>query len=791
MQVSRLVFASMSAAAMVLGLAWTVSAQDGPDQQTNPLAGESRAVNRGRNLFEDRCQACHGAQATGGRAPALNTGEFRNGSSDSALYRFIRTGGNGMPSFSNLSPNETWQAISYLRSLSPTPISSAYDGPGGPANGERIFLSDCVACHQINAEGGIVAPDLTDAARFDAATLRAKILNPSISTRPRGGGPSHLHVTTKDGREYRGTQRAEDSFALEMTEIANQHRGFLKSELDSYETVPESLMPAYYAERLTDDEINDLVAFLKLQTGRDFAKTIQAEIPGGPSFARLANSEAEPRNWLNYWGSLEGTHYSSLDDINTDNVGLLQAKWARQIPGTSALESTPLVFDGIMYTSGQPGEVLALDARTGLRIWRYFREQPVRNPNEINPFNRGVAILGNRLFFGTLDAALVALDARTGKKLWEHQVADTMQGYNLTSAPLVVGDKIVTGVAGGEFGARGFVEAYDPVTGEPLWRTYTVPVEDEPGNETWKGDSWKHGGAPTWLTGSYDPELNLIYWATGNPGPDWDWKVREGDNLYSCSVLALDADTGEMRWYYQFTPNDSHDWDSTEDMVLVDREWHGEPRKLLLHADRNGFFYVLDRETGEMLQATPFVRQNWNQGFEDNGRPIVDPAAAASEEGAFVLPSVIGGTNFQAPSYSERTEWLYVEVIDFGQNYVLAPEKYEEGAQYLGGAAQSIPEEPPLGAIEAIDPETGEIMWKFPLAQMSFRAGVLATGGNVVFAGTAEGNMIALDATSGDLLWRFQTGAPIFASPMSYEAGGQQFVALSAGNVLYSFGLPE
>lgn len=292
------------------------------------------------------------------------------------------------------------------------------------------------------------------------------------------------------------------------------------------------------------------------------------------------------------------------------------------------------------------------------------------------------------------------------------------------------------------------------------------------------------------MTGSFDPELNLIYWSVGNPGPDWDWQIREGDNLYSCSVLALDADTGEMRWYYQFTPNDSHDWDSTEDMVLVDREWHGEMRKLLLHGDRNGFFYVLDRETGEFLQATEFVQQNWNLGFEADGTPIVDPASLASEEGSLVYPSVIGGTNFQAPSYSPETGLYYLQAIDFGQRYVLAPEEYMEGVQYRGGGAQGIGE-PADGAIKAIDPEDGTIVWEFPLVRMSFTAGVLATGGNVVFAGTSEGNMIAFDAESGEELWRFQTGSSISASPMSYAVNDKQYVALSAGNVLYSFALPE
>jgi alcohol dehydrogenase (cytochrome c) len=365
-----------------------------------------------------------------------------------------------------------------------------------------------------------------------------------------------------------------------------------------------------------------------------------------------------------------------------------------------------------------------------------------------------------------------------------------MQGYSITSSPLALKDKIITGVAGGEFGIRGFIDAYDPQTGARLWRFYTIPEPGEPGSETWKGDSWQYGGGATWLTGSYDPELNTLYWTVGNPGPDWDWQVREGDNLYSCSVLALDPETGRLKWHYQFTPGDSHDWDSTEDVILVDREWHGQQRKLLLHADRNGMFYVLDRETGEFLQATPFVRQTWNDGFDQNGRPKVLAASKASPEGATVYPSVVGGTNFQAPSYSPQTGWYYVAALDFGQRHTLAPEMYQAGVQYRGGGAQGIGD-PVTGAIKALDPETGEVQWEFPVSRISFTAGVLSTAGGVVFAATAGGNLVALDAKSGEPLWRFLAGASISASPMSYAVDGKQFVAISAGTVLYSFALPD
>ncbi len=771
------------------------------DQARNPLAGIPASVAAGRQTFAQTCEVCHGQNAAGGRAPALAGRTFSHGSADSDLFQTIRVGiaGTQMPGFGALSSDEVWQLVSYIRSLNDgndgrtAAPATAEAVTGDAAAGEALFFgaAGCASCHQVNGRGGVVGPDLSNAGRLPADVLRRKLLDPQTSTTQggrggRGGPPGSLVAAMRDGRTIRGVRRAEDTFTLLLTDTQGTLRRIDKSEAASIDNAA-SLMPAVTRPAA---EVDNLVAYLKSLGGRDLTQTIKANIPGGLAYDRLANAAAEPRNWLTYWGDYQGRHYSPLDEITTDNVGGLQAKWAAQMPGDSILESTPIVVDGIMYTSGMPGEVRALDAKTGLQIWRYQRRQKVVNPNEINRFSRGVAVLGNRVFLGTLDAALVALDARTGQLLWETQVADTMQGYSLTSPPLALKDKIITGIAGGEFGIRGFVDAYDPQTGARLWRVYTIPEPGEPGSETWKGESWRYGGGATWLTGSYDPELDTLYWAVGNPGPDWDWQIREGDDLYSCSVLALDPSTGKLKWHYQFTPGDSHDWDSTEDMILVDREWRGQPRKLLLHADRNGMFYVLDRETGEFLQASAFVRQTWNDGFDDRGRPKVLDASRASREGSTVYPSVIGGTNFQAPSYSAATGWYYVAAIDFGQRYVLAPEMYEAGVQYRGGGAQGIGD-PATGAIKAIDPETGEVKWEFPVSRMSFTAGVLATAGNVVFAATAEGNLLALDARSGELLWRFQTGSSISASPMSYAVDGKQFVALSAGNVLYSFGLPE
>jgi PQQ-dependent dehydrogenase (methanol/ethanol family) len=563
-----------------------------------------------------------------------------------------------------------------------------------------------------------------------------------------------------------------------------------KAKLADVRYEDRSLMPADYASRLSETELRHLLAYLGTLRGRDLSKTAAAPIGGGLTYERLRHAANEPQNWLTYWGDYQGTHYSGLKDITTSNVRQLQSKWTLQLPGSSTIEATPLVVDGIMYTSGPPGTVVALDARTGRQIWRYQRAQKVRNPNEINPFNRGVAVLDNRVFFGTLDAALIALDARTGLPLWEVQMADTMQGYSITSPPLPIKDTIIAGIAGGEIGIRGFIDAYDAATGRRLWRFSTIPGPGEFGNETWKGDSWKSGCGATWLPGSYDPDLGLVYWAIGNPCPLYNGAVRAGDDLFTSSVVALDPATGLRKWHYQFSPHDTHDWDSNQDMMLVDRVFRGQPRKLLMHADRNGHFYVLDRAAGTFLAGTPFIRQTWNNGFDANGRPIVVSGSDASPEGSVVAPTIGGATNFQAPSYNPATGWVYLAYSESGQRYFSESQPFEPGKQYPGGRGASTGERGSAG-IKAIDPDDGKTMWEFKLSQGSLTSGVLATAGGLVFAASREGHLIALDARTGAFLWRVQTGAAIEASPISYAVDGKQFVAVSSGNVVYSFALPD
>jgi alcohol dehydrogenase (cytochrome c) len=766
---------------------------------TNPMAGNPDAVAAGRRLYDETCQACHGGEGRGDRGPALTTGTFPHGSEDGDVFRNIRNGiaGSGMPAFSILPADQIWQLVSYIRSLSRATAAPPYEAvSGNPAAGEAIFFGKaaCSACHQVNGRGGIVGPDLSAARKTAAQALRLKIVEPNTDTDPNGRGrrgPGVVVVKTDDGREMRGSRRTEDTYSLQMVDTSGKLLLLDKAHIIDERYEFKSLMPDDYAKRLTEAEIQDVVAYLKTLDERNLAKTIQVDIPGGLTYDRLRRSGAEPQNWLTYWGDYQGRHYSALKQINTSNVRQLQARWAAQLPGQSSLEATPLVVDGIMYTTGSPGTVVALDAKTGLQIWRYQRQQKVVNPYEINPFNRGVALLGNRVFFGTLDAALIALDARTGLPLWEVQIDDTLKGYSLTSAPLALKDRIVVGITGGEFGLPGYVDAYDPATGRRLWRFHTIPGPGEFGHDTWAGDSWKHGGAPAWLTGSYDPDLDVLYWTVGNPGPDSDAEIRKGDNLFSCSVVALDPNTGQRKWHYQFTPGDSHDWDATEDVLLVDRPFRGQHRKLLLQADRNGIFYVLDRISGKFLLGTPFVHQTWNAGFDENGRPRIVPGTDASLEGTVVYPSGGGGNNWRSPSYDPATGWMYLVFSDSGQRFVRAPAEYEVGKQYWSGRGTPVPGELATAGVMAIDPETGNVKWRYKIAQASLGSGVLATGGGLVFAATGDGNLIALNSRTGAPLWRFQSGARIGASPMSYSVDGQQFVAISAGSVLYSFALPQ
>ncbi|MDE0731497.1 MAG: PQQ-dependent dehydrogenase, methanol/ethanol family [Gammaproteobacteria bacterium] len=534
-----------------------------------------------------------------------------------------------------------------------------------------------------------------------------------------------------------------------------------------------------------------LVVFNPVFAAEDPFETVMTPAFSPITWERLLNAGDEPENWLMYSGTLDAQRYSQLDEINTSNVTEMELKWAYQIPVIDRAETVPLVVDGIMFITEAPSNLVAVDAQTGRQYWRYDHDLPEDLRICCGRNNRGVAILGETLFMSTLDAHLVAIDARTGNVLWDVEVAAYDSGYSKTAAPLIVKDKVVTGIAGGEFGIRGFIDAYNAETGELEWRTYTIPGEGEPGNDTWSGDSWKTGGSATWITGAYDPDLNMIYWGTGNPGPDWNGDVRLGDNLYSDSALALNGDTGELEWYFQFTPHDVHDWDAIQVPILADINYQGQERKVMMWANRNAFFYTIDRETGVFLEGKPFATQTWAQGLDANGRPVRVPGMEPTYEGIMVSPPITGGTNWYSPGYSQQTGLFYVTAFDGEQIFFKRDEDYEEGERFTGGGGRyDQPMDAFHSSIRAINPTTAEIEWEFPILPRS-SAGITSTAGGLLFTGSADGYFFALDAATGEELWHISLGRRVHAAPMTYSVEGKQFVTIASGNVVYTFGLKE
>jgi alcohol dehydrogenase (cytochrome c) len=527
-----------------------------------------------------------------------------------------------------------------------------------------------------------------------------------------------------------------------------------------------------------------------------------ASLPAQVSFDRILHAGQEPQNWLTYSGTVMSQRHSSLTQITPQNVKNLEMQWMYQARSLEKFEATPLVVDGIMYTVQAPNDVMALDAVTGRLFWMYsYTPAPEARPC-CGRVNRGLAILGDTLYMGTIDAHLLAIDAKNGKPLWNVPVAKPESGYALTHAPLVVKDKVIVGTAGGEFGIRGYIAAYDAKTGKEVWRFYTIPGPGEPGHETWQNDAWKTGGGSVWVTGSYDPELNLTYWGIGNPGPDWNGDPRPGDNLYTDSVVALDADTGKLKWYYQFSPHDEFDYDSVQVPVLADMEWQGRPRKVMMWANRNGLFYVLDRTTGQFLLGKPFVKVNWMDGFDEKGRPKRVTGKAPSAEGTQIFPGNQGGTNWYSPSYSARTGLFYIPSwVEYDSTYFKIPAEYKEGERYTGGAPRSTiggsnaPAAPltrleneGYGAVRAMDPKTGAMKWEFKMADVT-DAGILTTDSDLLFTGGRDGYFFALDARNGELLWRVSVGGRAQNGPMTYSVNGKQYVAFAAGNSLFSYAL--
>jgi alcohol dehydrogenase (cytochrome c) len=581
--------------------------------------------------------------------------------------------------------------------------------------------------------------------------------------------------------------------------------------------LPNSGMPA---NNLTDQETRSLISFLRsLKTSDDVVpERAKVALGGGRTLEGLVFNQSSQEmqlltddlrihllrkddgdyrevtsqaDWPTYHGQLSGNRYSELDQISKSNVARLTPNWIFSLVNTAPLEGTPIVVNGVMYMTSA-NECYALDAGSGRQIWHYQRPR-TRNlvGNAAGGINRGAAVAGDYLFMVTDNAHIIALNRSTGRLLWETEMADWHLNYNATSAPLAVGSLVISGTSGGDEGARGFVAAFDQATGKEVWRFWTVPKPGEPGSETWKGDDINHPSAATWLTGTYDPRLDTLYWPTGNPGADLSGDKRGGDNLYSSSILALDAKTGKLKWYFQYTPHNVWDWDAQQPPVLVDTAWDGEERHLLLHANRNGFFYVLDRTNGKLLLAKPFVKKlTWAREIDAGGRPVRNPGQEPTAEGNKVCPSLEGAANWFSTAFNPATGLYYVQTLEKCSIYTKAPLEWKAGAGYFGGSIESAPDGPPQKILRAINIATGNIAWELPqTGPANSWGGTLATRSGLVFFCEDSGALMAVDASTGKPLWKFQANQAWKASPMTYTFDGKQYIAVASGSSVISFAL--
>jgi PQQ-dependent dehydrogenase (methanol/ethanol family) len=731
------------------------------------------AAQTGEQHFTRLCAPCHGDGASGtDRGPALAGSRIIRARTDAEIHDAIHNGTqHGMPPFA-LPETQLQSLTRYVRSLNP--VEDEPQHKGDIAAGERFFFGagQCAACHTVRGRGKAGGPDLSNAGRLSSAELDQALSNPSARIAP---GWSTADVLLRDGARLHGFVRSQGSHDLQLQTADGRLHSLLDTEYSQVSIAKTSSMPPLQAQPA---ERRDLLAYLRSLNG-----VAIGPLAGDPE--PIAPMQTAAGQWPTYYGNLSGNRHSELDRINLRNASKLSLQWSYAIP-YPLLETTPLVIDGVMYVTA-PNQVLALDARTGRQIWSYSRPRTpagVIAGDAALGANRGVAALGDRIFFITDNAHLIALHRLTGALLWDVYMPEEPQHYGGTSAPLVVGDLVITGVAGADNGIRGFIAAYKASTGKLAWRFWTVPRPGEPGFDTWKGNAFELGGGSTWLTGSYDPETKLLYWPTGNPYPDTDGGERGGDNLYTNCILALDAETGKLRWHFQFTPHDVHDWDATEPPVLVNARFHGRDRKLLLHADRNGFFYVLDRITGEFLLAQPFVKRlTWASGIGPGGRPQLLPGAEPTPQGTRTCPDVRGATNWYSPAFNPATGLFYVMTVENCSIYRQA----EKGAF----VRFTDPNDPGAKFLRALDIQTGKIVWEIPQigpTEANY-SGVLSTAGGLLFYGETGGGFAAVDAKSGRTLWHFESNAIWKASPITYTVKGKQYVAIAAGSNILSFAI--
>jgi len=745
-------------------------------------------LEEGRKVYAERCVGCHGADARGtDQAPGLAGSERLRRQSVRRLSDLIRNGvlGTGMPPF-DLPAGKLDALANFVHSLNGE--AAAIDVPGEQAAGERFFFGkgQCASCHMVSGRGEPIGPDLSNLGHTRTISeIQSALLQPDARITP---GYEQAIVRLRDGDTLRGFVRGRSNFDIRLQDFQGKFHLLQEGQIAAIQDDKGSMMPPVKANR---EELQNLMAYLSRLTG---VKPGVMDIPRPPrkeeiDFARIVNPR--PGDWLTYNGKLSANRYSELDQINTRNVERLEVKWIFSVPLWKqllpdnsyfienmkyfGLEVTPVVADGIMYITG-PHQALALDALTGRIIWQYSRPRTAGLVGDASlGTNKGVAVLGDKVFMVTDNAHLIALNRTTGQVVWEAVMPDDPQHYGSTVAPLIVKDMVIAGVSGGDWGIRGFLAAYKADTGERAWRLWTVPAKGEQGIETWKGLEPKDGGGPTWLTGSYDPGTDTLYWPTGNPFPDSNDRDRPGDNLFTNCILALNPDTGKLKWHYQFTPHDVHDWDATEPPVLVDTRFRGQDRKLLLFANRNGFFYVLDRISGAVLLAKPFInRLTWAGEVGRDGRPqLLQEAEMTCPEAA---------TNWNATAFSPVTR-LY---------YVMALEKCVVTLSAGSWKKEPPKEEPGVKVLRALDIESGKVVWEKPQigpAEGKRCAGVLASAGGLLFHGDPSGDFVAVDERDGKTLWHFPTNGENKASPMTFMVDGKQFIALAIGPNIICFGL--
>jgi len=747
-------------------------------------------IESGRKQFAALCAGCHGVDGGGGEY-GPNIIDMRRFGQRSArdVAEVIKSGieDSGMPAFP-LPDKDIDALVAFVHSLRAP--AAEHPAPGDAAAGESYFFGkgNCASCHMVKGRGGNLGPDLSNIGRQRRlAEIAQALRNPAANV---ATGYRVVSVRLRDGSTLRGLVKNESNYDLQLQTLDGGLRLLEREQIAEETRDPSPLMPP---AKGTDEELRDAVAYLsRLSTDNSAGAVLEgtANSDNGEAFAAIA--DPKPGAWPTYNGNLSGNRYSPLREINTENVAHLAPKWMFPIANSKRLEVTPVVVDGVMFVTAA-NEVYALDARSGRQIWHYAR--PLTKGvigDAASAINRGVAVLGDRVFLATDNAHLIALDRITGHLLWDTEIADFGKGYGATSAPLVVNDLVLTGTSGGDEGARGFVAAFSAATGKRVWQFWTMPAPGEPGSETWVGKAIEHGCVTGWLTGTYDPSNGLVYWPTGNPCPDYNGDERKGDNLYSSSVVALEAQTGKLRWYFQFTPHDLHDWDAAETTMLVDAEFRGRQRKLLAQADRNGFFYLLDRETGEFLLGEPFVHKlTWASGIDAKGRPQLVPGAEPSLQGTKVCPSVIGATNWNSTAYNPATGLFYVLALESCALYTKSSAWWEPGKSFYGGGTRRVAGETGEKFLRAIDIQTGRIAWEVPQLATGFGlAGVLTTAGGLVFFGDDSGAFAAVDAKTGKPLWHFHTNESWHSSPMTYAVDGKQYVGVSAGSNIVAFALP-